>query len=185
MRELSCHWKIPVLCIFVYCSTAPNVWQTHRIALLITSFLLSELLFTIEMSLSARVNSQSYRKSKIHWAANILLYSLVTLGKTEVAKRKISRSRMVPLTGGLQSINKASNSAPVPGDLADTGPKEPPILVTPSESFRYPLDPCFVFLQLYHASFLGPMHEKPQPLPDGEVSYFYSRNTAHTCFGKL
>ena len=78
---------------------------------------------------------------------------------------------MVPHLGGPQSISQSSKSAPLPGDLSDTGPKEPPILVTPSESYRYPLDPCFVFLQLYHASFLGPSHEKPQPLPDGEVSY--------------
>jgi len=93
---------------------------------------------------------------------------VVVLAKTE-ASRRTSRSRMVPHLGGPQSISQSSKSAPLPGDLSDTGPKEPPILVTPSESYRYPLDPCFVFLQLYHASFLGPSHEKPQPLPDGEV----------------
>lgn len=95
--------------------------------------------------------------------------SLVPLVKSEGAKRKMSRSRMVPLTGGPQFISKGSKSAPVASDPTDSGPKEPPILVTPSESFRYPLDPCFVFLQLYHASFLGAANEKPQPVPEGEV----------------
>lgn len=72
--------------------------------------------------------------------------------------------------GGPQSIfSKSYKSSPLPADPADAGPKEPAILVTPSESFRYPLDPCFVFLQLYHASFLGASTEKPQPLPDSEV----------------
>ncbi len=100
-----------------------------------------------------------------------MLTSLVpTLGKSESAKRLASRSRLMPIGGAPQSTSKSSRPAPLVGDLSDTGPKEPPILVTPSESFRYPLDPCFVFLQLYHASFLGPVHEKPQPLPDGEVS---------------
>ena len=101
----------------------------------------------------------------------LLIYWLVVaFGKTEATKRRTSRNRTVPYTGGSQSINKSSKSASVLGDVPDTGPKEPPILVTPSESFRYPLDPCFVFLQLYHASFLGPSHEKPQPLPESEVS---------------
>lgn len=100
-----------------------------------------------------------------------LTFSLVaTHGKSESTKRAASRSRMRPLGGGPQFTSKPSRSAPMIGELPDAGPKEPPILVTPSESFRYPLDPCFVFLQLYHASFLGPAHEKPQPLPDGEVS---------------
>lgn len=91
------------------------------------------------------------------------------LRKSEATKRRTSRSRMVPHAAGPQFIKKSSKSAPLLGDLSDAGPKEPPILVTPSESFRYPLDPGFVFLQLYHASFLGPSHEKPQPLPDSEV----------------
>lgn len=89
--------------------------------------------------------------------------------KSEPYKRPTSRSRMVPHGIGPQFTNKSSRSAPTVGDPSDVGPKEPPILVTPSESFRYPLDPCFIFLQLYHASFLGPANEKPQPLPDGEV----------------
>ena len=81
-----------------------------------------------------------------------------------------SRSRMFSYGGGPQSIfSKSYKSSPLPADPADAGPKEPAILVTPSESFRYPLDPCFVFLQLYHASFLGASTEKPQPLPDSEV----------------
>ena len=102
-------------------------------------------------------------------AENFFPDSLVPLVKTEGAKRKMSRSRMVPLTGGPQFVSKGPKSAPVASDPTDSGPKEPPILVTPSESFRYPLDPCFVFLQLYHASFLGAAHEKPQPVPEGEV----------------
>lgn len=88
---------------------------------------------------------------------------LTALGKT-------SSSRIVAHGGRPQSISKSDKSAPLPGDVADTGPKEPPILVTPSESFRYSLDPSFVFLQLYHASFLGSSNEKPEPLPDSEVS---------------
>ncbi|XP_015768229.1 PREDICTED: tuberin-like [Acropora digitifera] len=82
---------------------------------------------------------------------------------------KTSSSRIVSHGGRPQSISKSDKSAPLPGDVADTGPKEPPILVTPSESFRYSLDPSFVFLQLYHASFLGSSNEKPEPLPDSEV----------------
>lgn len=88
---------------------------------------------------------------------------------SETSKRPTSRSRMMPHAMGPQLTNKSSKSAPTVGDSSDGGPKEPPILVTPSESFRYPLDPCFVFLQLYHASFLGLVNERPQPLPDGEV----------------
>ena len=90
---------------------------------------------------------------------------------SETSKRPTSRSRMMPHAIGPQLTNKSSKSAPTVGDSSDGGPKEPPILVTPSESFRYPLDPCFVFLQLYHASFLGTVNERPQPLPDGEVSF--------------
>lgn len=82
---------------------------------------------------------------------------------------KTSSSRIVSHGGRPQSISKSDKSAPLPGDVADTGPKELPILVTPSESFRYSLDPSFVFLQLYHASFLGSSNEKPEPLPDNEV----------------
>ena len=82
---------------------------------------------------------------------------LTALGKT-------SSSRIVSHGGRPQSISKSDKSAPLPGDVADTGPKEPPILV------RYSLDPSFVFLQLYHASFLGSSNEKPEPLPDSEVS---------------
>ena len=88
---------------------------------------------------------------------------MTALGKT-------SSSRIVSHGGRQQSISKSDKSTPLPGDVADTGPKELPILVTPSESFRYSLDPSFVFLQLYHASFLGSSNEKPEPLPDNEVS---------------
>lgn len=98
-------------------------------------------------------------------------FSFFQVLNSETSKRPTSRSRMMPHAIGPQLTNKSSKSAPTVGDPSDGGPKEPPILVTPSESFRYPLDPCFVFLQLYHASFLGPVNERPQPLPDGEVSF--------------
>ena len=98
-------------------------------------------------------------------------FSFFQVLNSETSKRPTSRSRMMPHAIGPQLTNKSSKSAPTVGDPSDGGPKEPPILVTPSESFRYPLDPCFVFLQLYHASFLGLVNERPQPLPDGEVSF--------------
>ena len=100
--------------------------------------------------------------------------SVPPLAKADSTKRLLSRSRHAPAS---HPANKPTKLGQVTGDPTDTGPKEPPILVTPSESFRYPLDPCFVFLQLYHASFLGPGHDKPQPLPDDEVSFHFNSFT--------
>ena len=101
----------------------------------------------------------------------LVMISRFFISFSSIKQRPTSRSRMMPHAIGPQLTNKSSKSAPTVGDSSDGGPKEPPILVTPSESFRYPLDPCFLFLQLYHASFLGLVNERPQPLPDGEVSF--------------
>ncbi|XP_032221463.2 tuberin-like isoform X2 [Nematostella vectensis] len=82
-----------------------------------------------------------------------------TLGRTGTFSRP--ETNRTPGRSGNTSGNTSDTEVPLSRD--------PPQLVPAAESYRYPLDPSFLFLQLYHSAFLGSTQDKPVPLPDSEV----------------